>query len=104
MQVAGDLVRDAAGRSARGGSVMPSTSSSPQHAAAKDARDLGIVVAGDPDPLAVLLQDVQDLADLPAPMRSAALASCRLSPRAMTVAGVVAVDDFGEARSVSRVS
>ena len=60
------------------------------------------MVAGHPDPLAVLLHDLQDLELLDRRCARRRPQSWRLSPSAMTVSGVEAVDDRGEAFAASR--
>ena len=54
-------------------------------AAAETLGDPGVVVAGHPDPLAVLLHDAQDLELRPGRCARRRSTSCRLSPSAMTV-------------------
>ncbi len=95
MQVPGDLVRDAAGTR-----LVPQRQAFDldvaDDAAAETFADLGIVVAGDPDPLAVLLHDVQDLQLLEADA-SRRLDIVQAVAEGDDGAGAVAVDGGGQA-------
>ena len=69
---------------------------SPTTRAAESFANLGVVVAGDPDPLAVLLHDLQDLELLQADALGGLLVVQAVAER-YHGRGLVAVDDLGEA-------